>query len=103
MAELSKLARRALAKQPAAGPHPDAGLLTAFAGTQLRPVFDAAAELRAHTGLPLLGVISLVVGDDERRRERRDLVRFLAGSVGLIIVFAGGLIATAFMASRQMG
>jgi len=31
MAELSKLARRALAKQPAAGPHPDAGLLTAFA------------------------------------------------------------------------
>jgi hypothetical protein len=31
MAELSKLARRALAKQAVAGAHPDAGLLTAFA------------------------------------------------------------------------
>jgi polysaccharide chain length determinant protein (PEP-CTERM system associated) len=80
-----------------------AGVLTAFAGTQLRPVYDTGSELRAHTGLPLLGVISLVMGDDDRRRERRDVMRFLAGSIGLIIAFSGGLIATAFMASRQIG
>ncbi len=80
-----------------------AGLVTAFAGSQLRPVFDAASELRAKTGLPLLGVVSMVVGDDGRRQERKDLFRFMAGSGGLVVVFGAGLIATALWASRQVG
>ena len=74
----------------------------AFAGTQLRPVFDAASELRAKTGLPLLGVVSLVVGDEQVRQERKELVRFLAGSGGLVILFAAGLAITAIVASRQV-
>ncbi|WP_088283401.1 XrtA system polysaccharide chain length determinant [Ideonella sp. A 288] len=80
-----------------------AGVLTAFAGTQLRPVFDAASELRAKTGLPLLGVVSMIVSDDNARRERIDRLRFVAGSGGLVILFAIGLVATALWASRQVG
>jgi len=78
------------------------GFAMAFAGTQLRPVFDAASELRAKTGLPLLGVVSLVVGDEQVRQERKELVRFLAGSGGLVILFAAGLAITAIVASRQV-
>ena len=36
-----------------------AGLAIAFLGSQLRPVFTDANELRLKTGLPLLGVISI--------------------------------------------
>ena len=46
-----------------------AGLFVAFAGSQLRPVFHGASELRGKIGLPLLGVVSMV---DERRRARRE-------------------------------
>jgi hypothetical protein len=35
--------------------------------SQLRPVFSDANELRAKTGLPLLGVVSMALGDDRRR------------------------------------
>ena len=37
-----------------------AGLFTAFVASQLRPVYHDAAELGAKTGVPLLGVVSMV-------------------------------------------
>jgi polysaccharide chain length determinant protein (PEP-CTERM system associated) len=79
-----------------------AGVVTAFASSQLRPVFDSASELAERTGLPLLGVVSLVVGDDASRSERRDAYRFVAGSGGLIVLFLAGLIVTAILTSRQV-
>jgi hypothetical protein len=78
-----------------------AGVVTAFAGSQLRPVFDSANELRIKTGLPLLGVISRVVNEDVARAERRDVYRFVAGSGGLIALFLAGLVVTAVIAARQ--
>lgn len=78
------------------------GLGLAFAGTQLRPVFDASSELRAKTGLPVLGIVSLVVGDEQVRSERKELIRFFAGSGGLIVMFAAGLALTAILATRQV-
>jgi polysaccharide chain length determinant protein (PEP-CTERM system associated) len=77
-----------------------AGLFTAFAASQIRPVFADGAELRARTGLPLLGVVSAVLGDDDLRRERMDRVRFFMASGGLVVVFAAGLIAMSIMATR---
>jgi polysaccharide chain length determinant protein (PEP-CTERM system associated) len=79
-----------------------AGVVAAFAGSQLRPVFDGASELRAKTGLPLLGVVSLVIGDDDARAERKDAFRFMAGSGGLLVLFIAGLIVTAILSSRQV-
>lgn len=78
-----------------------AGLLTAFLASQLRPVFNEAAELRAGTGLPLLGVISLALGDDQRRRERMSLMRFVGASGSLVFLFAAGLIAMSILSGRS--
>lgn len=80
-----------------------AGVFVAFAASQLRPVYDAAYELRAKTGLPVLGVVSLVMSEVDSRRVRRDLLRFLAGSGSLVGVYALGLVALTILAGRQAG
>ena len=77
-----------------------AGLFTAFAASQLRPVFYKAGELREKLGLPLVGVVSLAMGDLDRRHERVDRVRFIAASGGLLGAFIVVLIATTTLASR---
>jgi polysaccharide chain length determinant protein (PEP-CTERM system associated) len=77
-----------------------AGLFTAFAASQLRPTFMDVSELRQKTGLPLLGVVSIVLGDDDRRRERMDRLRFIGASGSLVLLFAVGLAAMALLAAR---
>jgi polysaccharide chain length determinant protein (PEP-CTERM system associated) len=77
-----------------------AGLFTTFAASQVRPTFMDVGELRQKTGLPLLGVVSVVLGDDDRRRERRDLLRFFGASGTLVLLFAVGLAAMALLAAR---
>lgn len=70
-----------------------AGLFIAFALSQLRPVFHAAGDLRERFGLPLLGVVSAVVSDQQRRSERASLMRFSLASGGLVGLFIAGMIA----------
>ena len=77
-----------------------AGLFTAFAASQLRPVFHKAGELREKFGLPMLGVVSLVLNDADRRRERVDTVRFIATSGTLLVGFAAVLVAVTIMSSH---
>jgi polysaccharide chain length determinant protein (PEP-CTERM system associated) len=77
-----------------------AGLFTTFAASQLWPVFHQASELRAKFGLPLLGVISMVLTDVDRRRERLDKLRFMAASGVLLGAFVAMLIATTIMSRR---
>ena len=74
-----------------------AGLFVAFAASQLRPVFHKASELRDRVELPLLGVVSMIISDADRRRERAGLVRFLVASGSLVGVFLVGLFAMALM------
>jgi polysaccharide chain length determinant protein (PEP-CTERM system associated) len=69
------------------------GLFTAFAFSQMRPVFHRAADLRSSIDLPLLGVVSRVLSDTDKRRERVDLVRFSIASGSLVGIFMIGLIA----------
>jgi hypothetical protein len=71
-----------------------AGLLTAFAASQLRPVFERASELREKVDLPVLGTVSLVLGDPGRRDQRFDRMRFLAVSSMLFVAFIALLVAT---------
>ena len=80
-----------------------AGLFTAFAASQLRPVFHQVTDLRNHIDLPLLGVVSRVTSAEIRRRERADLIRFLLGSGSLVGVFIVALVAMSIMAARQAG
>jgi hypothetical protein len=80
-----------------------AGLFVAFAASQLRPIFSDGDELRAKTGLPLLGVVSLVMSDVDRRRLRMGHLRFAGASGGLVGLFALGMVAMALLAQRAAG
>ena len=77
-----------------------AGLFVAFALSQVRPVFLDANALRGKTGLPLLGVVSAVVDDVQRRRERMDMLRFVGASGSLVLMFGLGLAAMAALNAR---
>ncbi len=78
-----------------------AGLFTAFAASQLRPVFHSASQLRARFELPVLGVVSLVIGESDVRREKAALLRFLLASGSLIGIFVVALITMSVIAARQ--
>lgn len=77
-----------------------AGLFTAFAASQIRPVFSSAADLRTRTGLPMLGIVSAVLDETETRRARSDRIRFAAASATLVMVFVAGLAAMAMLTAR---
>lgn len=77
-----------------------AGLATAFVASQLRAVFFDARTLRDIVGLPLLGVVTLVVSDSSRHKEKSDLRRFVAASSGLAGVFILGIIILTFVSGR---
>ena len=79
-----------------------AGLFAAFAASQLRPVFHDATELRIRLELPILGVVSRLVTDADRRRNRIDLYRFGAASGSLIVLFVLGLSVMAFLQNQQV-
>ncbi len=70
-----------------------AGLGMAFAASQLRPTFSDADQLRLATGLPLLGVVTMLTTDADRRRQRGSLFRFVAASGGLVGLFIAGIVA----------
>jgi len=74
-----------------------AGIFFAFAASQMRPTFSNAEMLRQLTGLPLLGVVTMLTTDADRRRERMSLMRFVAASGGLVGLFVAGLIAMTLM------
>jgi polysaccharide chain length determinant protein (PEP-CTERM system associated) len=74
-----------------------AGLGFAFAGSQLRPTFSNATELRAKTGLPLLGVVTALVSERDLRRERANLFRWVTASGSLLGLFVAGMIAMVVM------
>jgi hypothetical protein len=80
-----------------------AGLFLAFAGSQLRPVFHGANDLRNKVAIPLLGVVSMVTHADEVRRARASLIRFMVGSGGLVGSFVLVFVAVSIMAARRAG
>jgi len=69
------------------------GAALAFAVSQLRPTFSDPDQLRQVTGLPLLGVVTGLTSDADRRYQRGSLMRFVAASGGLVGLFIAGLIA----------
>lgn len=75
-----------------------AGMAAAFAASQLRPVFHKAGELREQIDLPVLGVISMILTDGDRRRERVDRTRFVVASGALLGAFTVAQIATTYLA-----
>lgn len=80
-----------------------AGLAVAFVLSQLRSVFFDARAVRNTIGLPILGVVTLVLSDAARVRERRDLKRFGFASSGLVGVFVIAVVILTVLANRAGG
>ena len=70
-----------------------AGLATAFVMQEVRPAFFDGRSLREATGLPVLGVVSMVVGDAGQALARRSLFRFSGGVVALFVMYGVGFAA----------
>lgn len=77
-----------------------AGLAVAFIASQLRAVFYDARSLRDAVGLPLLGVVTLVMDEGSVRQEKSDLKKFLGASGGLVAIFIAGMIVFSMMSGR---
>ena len=68
------------------------GAAVAFAASQFRPVFHDSRSLRNVVGLPLLGVVTMVLSETAKQQKRADMRRFVIASSGLIGVFVAGAI-----------
>ena len=68
-----------------------AGLLASFVAAQVRPVFHDGRTLIEITGLPLLGMVSISLTDDDKRAARRSLYRFVAALAGLFLLYGIGV------------
>lgn len=77
-----------------------AGLAVTFIASQLRAVFYDARSLSAAAGLPLLGVVTLVMDDAAIRQERSDFRKFLGASGGLVSIFIAGMIVFSMVSGR---
>lgn len=77
-----------------------AGLSTALLASHLRAVFFSARSLRDVVGLPVLGVVTLVMDPVAVLKEKADLQKFAAASGGLLSAFVVGLLALSLMSGR---
>ncbi len=77
-----------------------AGIAAAFAMSQMRAVFFDPQSLSSAMGLPLLGVVTLVLTEAEKRREKSDLKRFVIASSSLVGLFIVGMIVVALLSGQ---
>jgi polysaccharide chain length determinant protein (PEP-CTERM system associated) len=77
-----------------------AALATTLVASHLRAVFFDARSLRDAVGLPLLGVVTLVIGEDAAKLERSDLKKFLGAAGALVGCFAAGMVTLSLLSGR---
>ena len=76
------------------------GLFVAFVASQLRPVFFDGKSLRDETGLPLLGLVSLLPNETRQKQERASLMRFLLAGGALVVTYGAGIAILTFLSQR---
>lgn len=72
------------------------GAAAALGLAEMRPTFLSPAELRAATGLRVLGTIGMNWTDDEKRRHARGRLGFGAGSACLLLGYGSVMVLTLF-------
>src|SRR5438876_859339 len=77
-----------------------AGLLAAYIANEARPTFYDGRSLREVSGLPLLGVVSLIVSEPRRLAERSSMFRFLGGVGALLGTYLASFIVLQMLTSR---
>lgn len=77
-----------------------AGLAVAYVAAESRPVVHDSRDLREVSGLPLLGIVSILPNEDRERQERRGAYRFAGGVAGLVFAFTACLVVLEFLTVR---
>ena len=77
-----------------------AGLAVTFALSQVRAVFYDARSMSESLGLPLLGVVTLVMGDGATLRRKAELKKFMGATGGLLVVFVIGMMVLSLISGR---
>lgn len=76
------------------------GIAVSFIASQVRAVFHDGRSLREFSGLPVLGIVSLVESESLKLKERRSLKRFLIALAGLFGAYGMGLAALYWISLR---
>lgn len=74
-----------------------AGFVLAFLLSQLRPTFNTRRELRDVTGLPVLGVVSMIWTPEQQQKRRKSMLVFASCFAGLLLMYAGVVGSVAFL------
>src|SRR3989449_3169779 len=77
-----------------------AGLLAAYLVNEARPTFYDGRSLREACGLPLLGVVSMIVSEPRRRAGRRSMFWFLGGVGALLGTYLASFIVLQMLTAR---
>jgi polysaccharide chain length determinant protein (PEP-CTERM system associated) len=77
-----------------------AGLGVAFLMSQVRAVYHDGRTLSDTVGLPLLGVVTLVDDEVMAVARKSSLRRFIAAAVGLVGIFAVGMVVVAVLSGQ---
>ena len=78
-----------------------AGLAASFLVSQVWPTFHDGRALREVAGRPLLGMVSMIVGPEIRRKRRRSALLFAGGMSGLMASYAVAFVIIALAARGQ--
>src|SRR4029453_12762361 len=76
------------------------GLFVSFATSQVWPTFFDIRALRDTIGLPVLGTVSMIMDDGQRRRERRGLIGFLSAFLAFLGSYGTGLLLLFLLSAR---
>ena len=76
------------------------GLLASFVASQIWPTYVDLRSLHETTGLPVLGAVTMIVGEAQKRRERRGLIGFVTGFVALLGSYGAGLLLLFLLSTR---
>ena len=77
-----------------------AGFGAAFIAREVRPAFYDGRALADVTGLPILGTISILMNEVQKKDSRRSATRFIASVFALIGTYLTGIIALTLLSAR---
>ena len=78
-----------------------AGVAASFLVSQVWPTFHDGRVLREFAGRPFLGMVSMIVGPENRRKQRRSALLFAGGMSGLMASYAVAIAIIALAARGQ--
>ena len=76
------------------------GVALAFVLSQVNPTFTDRRTLRESTGLPILGAVSMIWTDQERKKRKKNFAALATSYAGLLVAYGGILTALALLARQ---